>query len=254
MSDDVSSLLNSVRIVLVHTSHPGNIGAIARAMKTMQLQRLYLVSPKTFPCAEATERASGADDLLSKAVVCETLEEALTGCQFVVGSSARFERRLAWPMLDPRECATAMVAEAEEHEVALVFGRENSGLTNDELACCHYLSHIPANPAYSSLNIGAAVQVFCYELVMAARAGLDEALGGAVAPNQELATADEMESFFVRLEQTLAALNFLDANHPGRLMRRLRRLFNRTRPDQTELNILHGVLSAAQGKKLPKSG
>ncbi len=233
----------NIRIVLINTSHPGNIGAAARAMKVMELSTLYLVEPKSFPSAEATARASGADDLLADAVVCRTLPEALAGCRLVIGTSAR-SRNIAWPLLTPRESALKLTAESAHGEVALVFGREHSGMTNEELECCHELVNIPSNPQYSSLNLAAAVQILAYELMLA---------GGAEKPDaevRELATADEMESFYGHLETTLTELQFLDPNHPRKLMRRLRRLFNRAAPDKTEMNILRGVLSAAQGRKL----
>ena len=237
---------SNIRIVLINTSHPGNIGAVARAMKVMGLENLYLVEPKEFPCAEATARASGADDVLAKAVVCHSLPEALAGCRYVVGTSAR-SRNIAWPLLTPRESAEKLTAESESGEVALVFGREHSGMTNEELESCHELVNIPSNPEYSSLNIAAAVQVLAYEVMLA---------DGASKPEQEkrdLATADEMESFYGHLETTLTELQFLDPNQPRKLMRRLRRLFNRAEPDKTEMNILRGILSAAQGKKLHKA-
>jgi len=235
----------NIRIVLVNTTHPGNIGAAARAMKNMCLGRLYLVEPQGFPCAEATARASGADDVLANAVVCESLEQALDGCHFVVGASAR-SRRISWPVENPRQMAARVMQESQQGDVALVFGREHSGLTNEELEKCHYLVHIPTNPDYSSLNLAAAVQVLCYELMLFSPDENSQLEDEA----RDLASADEMESFFEHLEQTLVELEFLDANHPRKLMRRLRRFFNRARPDKTEMNILRGVLSAAQGKKL----
>lgn len=238
---------SNIRIVLVNTTHPGNIGAAARAMKTMGLERLYLVQPQGFPCAEATARASGADDLLANAVVCQSLEQALAGCRFAVGASAR-SRRISWPVENPRQCAGRLLRESEQGEVALVFGREHSGLSNEELEKCHYLVHIPSNPDFSSLNLAAAVQVLSYELMMAET-------GEAVRSGEEareLVPAEEMESFFDHLQQTLVELEFLDAHQPRKLMRRLRRLFNRARLDKTEVNILRGVLAAAQGRKLYK--
>ncbi len=233
----------NIRIVLINTSHPGNIGAVARAMKVMHLSSLYLVEPKSFPCAEATARASGADDVLASAVVCKSLPEALAGCRLVIGTSAR-SRSIAWPLLTPRECAEKLTGESAHGDVALVFGREHSGMTNEELECCHELVNIPSNPEYSSLNLAAAVQILAYELMLAQGATKPE------AEVRELATADEMESFYTHLETTLTELQFLDANHPRKLMRRLRRLFNRAEPDKTEMNILRGILSAAQGRKL----
>jgi len=235
----------NIRIVLVNTTHPGNIGAAARAMKNMSLTRLYLVEPKGFPCAEASARASGADDVLADAVVCDSLEQALDGCHFVVGASAR-SRSISWPVENPRQMAARVMQESQQGDVALVFGRENSGLTNDELEKCHYLVHIPTNPDYSSLNLAAAVQVLAYELMLCS----PEKNSQLEDEERDLASADEMESFFDHLQRTLVELEFLDANHPRKLMRRLRRFFNRARPDKTEMNILRGVLSAAQGKKL----
>src|SRR5690554_4650161 len=158
--------LDNLRIVLVNTTHPGNIGGAARAMKNMGLSRLYLVAPKEYPSDKATWRSAGALDVLDNAVVVDTLDEAIAGCGLVVGTSAR-ERRIPWPLLDPRECGTNVVSEAEQHEVALVFGREDRGLTNEELHKCNYHMHIPANPDYSSLNLATAVQVITYEVRMA---------------------------------------------------------------------------------------
>lgn len=236
----------NIRIVLVNTTHPGNIGAAARAMKNMCLTRLYLVQPQGFPCAEATARASGADDLLARAVVCDSLDQALSGCHLVVGTTAR-SRRISAAVEDPRQSAARLLQESAQGEVAVVFGREHSGLTNTELERCHYLVNIPTNPDFSSLNLAAAVQVLGYELMMAGP-------GGEATPQaaRELVSAEEMESFFEHLQQTLIELEFLDARQPRKLMRRLRHLFNRARLDKTEINILRGVLSAAQGRKLYK--
>jgi tRNA (cytidine32/uridine32-2'-O)-methyltransferase len=230
-----------VRIVLVGTTHPGNIGAAARAMKNMYLSRLYLVAPERYPSAEATSRASGADDILAQAVVCDNLEQALTGASMVFGASARL-RRVEWAQVDARECGTRVASHAaEEGEVALVFGREHSGLTNAELERCNYLVHIPSNPDYSSLNLGAAVQVLAYEVAMAMGAGRER----AVSPRERPVTADELERMYAHLEQTLVDIDFLDPENPGQLMRRLRRLFNRCGLEQTEVNILRGIFTAA---------
>ena len=247
-----------VRIVLVDTSHAGNIGAAARAMKNMGLRRLYLVSPKMFPHADATARASGADDVLAQATVCAGLDEALTGCTLVVGASARL-RNLSVPLLDPHQCAEQVLSEMTADanaECALVFGREDSGLTNDELGRCHHLVHIPSNPEYSSLNLAAAVQVVSYELRMAsitasaAAAGNTVGTAGVAADEEEpLAPAEDMARFYEHLEQTLVEIEFLDPQKPGIMMRRLRRLFNRSRPNITEMNILRGILTAAQKRK-----
>ena len=236
--------LHNIRLVLIGTTHPGNIGAAARAMKNMCLDQLYLVQPKEFPCAEATARASGADDLLAQAKVCANLDEALEGCRLVVGASARL-RSVEWPQFTPRECAVLLTAEAEQGPVALVFGRESSGLSNAELACCQYLVHIPSNEEYSSLNLSMAVQVLAYELHLSMLLEVKQ----KPQPEREVASADAMGGFFQHLEQTIQDIGFSDPRQSDRLHRRLRRLFNRARPDNEELNILRGILSAAQGRK-----
>ncbi len=232
--------LSDIRVVLVQTTHPGNIGAAARAMKNMGLEQLCLVDPASFPHADASARASGADDLLAEAVVCRDLEEALTGCSLVFGASARL-RTISWPQLDPRQAAQEVATLADGTRVAMVFGREHAGLTNQELEQCHYLLHIPANPEFSSLNLAAAVQVVCYELRMAA----DQSRPSEV-PDYPAATAEELAGFYRHLEQTMIEIGFLDPANPRQLMRRLRRLFNRSRPERMELNILRGILTAAQ--------
>ena len=230
-----------IRIVMVETTHPGNIGAAARAMKNMALDRLYLVTPRLFPHEEATARASGADDLLQGAAVCESLSEALRGCSLVFGASARSLRSIPWPQVDARGCAEVVRAQPQGSEVALVFGREHSGLNNEELALCNYLVHIPTNPDFSSLNVAAAIQVLAYELHMA-RIG---AWQGPVSNKEdEPASADEVEGFFEHLERTLVATEFLDPDNPRQLMRRLRRLFNRVQLEKTEVNILRGILTS----------
>ena len=239
-------MLDKVRIVLVETSHPGNIGATARAMKNMGLSHLHLVSPGQFPHADATARASGADDVLAQAVICNTLDEALSGCNLVVGASARL-RRLSIPQWNPRQCAEHILLEKNHHAVAIVFGREHSGLTNEELGRCHQLVHIPSNPDYSSLNLAAAVQVICYELRMATEVVQDE--GSSVRADEPPVTADEMERFYQHLHETLVEIGFLDPENPRIMMQRLRRLFNRSRPNEVEMNILRGILTAAQKPK-----
>jgi tRNA (cytidine32/uridine32-2'-O)-methyltransferase len=231
----------NVRVVLVHPTHPGNIGAAARAMKVMSLARLSLVQPRVFPSAEATALASGADDVLASATVCDTLDAALENCSLIIGASARV-RNLSWPQLDPREAAALAATHGPASEVAFVFGREHAGLTNEELERCHYLMHIPANPAYSSLNLAAAVQVVAYELMMA-QAG-ERPVGDQA--EVDLATATELGNFHQHLERVLVAIGFLDPAQPRRLMRRLKRLFNRARPDKTEVNILRGILTAVE--------
>ncbi len=247
MIDQLHQTLAKIRIVLVGTTHPGNIGATARALKTMGLNRLELVAPRCAPDAETMARAAGADDLVEHAGMHQDLVSALAGCRLVIGASARL-RSLEWPTLEPPECAVRLLAEARVGDVALVLGRERSGLTNEELARCHYLVHIPANPAFSSLNVAAAAQVLAYEIRQAARRQAGECL---TDPPRDLATAEEMEGFYVHLAATLIELDFSDPEQSRTLNRRLRRLFNRARPDRVELNILRGILSAAQGRKRP---
>lgn len=237
-------MLDRIRIVLVNTSHPGNIGSSARAMKTMGLSELYLVKPAEFPHPKAVEMASSAADILEQAVVVDTLDEALADCTLVVGTSARM-RTIPWPLFTPREIAEKIKCEAAASQTAILFGREQSGLSNEELQRCHSHIHISANPDYSSLNISAAVQVVAYELRVAS---LDD-----VSITEEwdyrLATADEMEKFFTHLQQVLIEIDFLKMNAPRKLMTRLRRMFLRTRPDVMEMNILRGMLTAVQERK-----
>ncbi len=237
-STDLANL--PVHIVLVRTSHPGNIGAVARAMKTMHLSSLRLVQPRMFPHADATAMASGSDDVLAKALICETLEEAVADCGLILGASARL-RSLRWPQMGPREGAASALSEAREHPVALVFGHERTGLTNEELSLCHALINIPANPDYSSLNLAMAVQVMCYELLMFSLGPDSEPID---EQKRDLATAQEMNYFYTHLEQVMIDTGFLDPVAPRRLMKRLRRLFGRARPDKQELNILRGILSS----------
>jgi TrmH family RNA methyltransferase len=236
-------------IVMIETSHPGNIGAAARALKNMGLNDLRLVNPKQFPCAEATARASGADDLLAAVQQFESIDEAVADATLVIGASAR-SRSLPLPILDPRSCAEQVRSHPATGKAAILFGRERTGLTNEELNLCHYLVQIPVNPEYPSLNVAAAVQVISYELRMAALMGGD-------APhqddNRDYATALQIEQFYQHLEQTLVELEFLDPENPRHLMRRLRRLYNRARPDQNEVNILRGILTAVT-RKTPGTG
>ena len=237
-------MLENIRIVLSNTSHPGNIGASARAMKTMELSRLYLVNPKRYPDAEATARASGADDLLAQATVCSDLETAIAGCQLVVGASAR-SRRIPCPIIDPASCAHQAVAESGQGEVAILFGCEQSGLSNAEIDRCQSLVQIPTNPVYGSLNLASAVQIISYEILVAQRQATVSSAGQA-GPVHVPATAEELERYFEHLERVLIKLDFLDPDNPRKLMRRLRRLYNRARPDENEINILRGVLSATE--------
>lgn len=231
---------DKIRIVLVGTTHPGNIGAVARAMKTMGLSSLYLVRPKIFPSAECTARASGADDLLANARLCPDLGTALHGCRLVIGSSAR-RRSVEWPRLDPRQAARRLLAEAEQGPVALVFGRESSGLSNAELDQCALLAQIPTDPQFSSLNVAAAVQLFVYELRMASLEGMTNR-----PETRAVAGANELEAMLGHLAETLWTIGFADPQQSRKLMRRLRRLFQRARPDRDEINILRGIFRSAQ--------
>lgn len=233
----------NIRIILIHTSHSGNIGAVARAMKNMCLSDLHLVQPRQFPSAEATARASGADDVLQNAVVCDSLDQALEGCGVVYGSSARL-RTIRWPQVDPHQAAEQIAGESESGKVAILFGREHSGLTNEELERCHYLLNIPANSDYSSLNIAAACQVVSYELMMAGRP--DTVEDSAIGETIEMATADEVEGLHRHLEETLINLQYLNPEQPKQLMRRLRRLYQKARLEKIEINILRGILKSTQ--------
>lgn len=234
--------MQNIRIVLVNTSHTGNIGSTARAMKTMGLKELYLVDPVKAPDGQASALAAGATDILAHCKIVPTLEDAIAGCGLVVGTSAR-SRTLPWPMLDPRECGEKLVTEADNYPVALVFGRENNGLANEELQQCHFHVCIPANPEYSSLNLAAAVQTLCYEVRMAH-------LNREQLPvvDNEYPLVEDLERFYTHLEQTLTDTNFIVANHPGQVMTKLRRLFNRARPEAQELNILRGILASVDKK------
>jgi TrmH family RNA methyltransferase len=236
----------STRIVLVDTHHPGNIGAVARAMKNMGLRELYLVRPKAFPHEEATARASGADDVLEQARICETLAEAIADCGLVVGTSAR-QRHLPWDLVEPRECAARMAQEQRIGNVAVVFGSERFGLTNEELASCNWLVTIPTNDEYRSLNIAMAVQVVAYEFWLATRPGAPE------PPPREvpMATAEEMARLYAHIEEVLELIEFRDRTGGGHLMARIRRLFNRAQLDQNEMNILRGILTAVQARRRP---
>jgi tRNA (cytidine32/uridine32-2'-O)-methyltransferase len=245
-------MLDQVRIVLVNTSHMGNVGGVARAMKNMGINNLYLVDPEgTASDQSAVARASGASDVLQSSVVCQTLDEALEGCSVVIGASAR-SRHIPWPLCTPRECAKK-ISQVTEHnnQVALVFGRESRGLTNEELHRCTMHVHIPTNADFSSLNLAAAVQILCYEVRLAwentleskeKTPQLDNVWG--VDWDYEMATHDDLEHFFVHLESTLVAIKFLDPKTPKQLMTRLRRLYQRTGMDKVEVNVLRGILAA----------
>ncbi|MEK7437576.1 MAG: RNA methyltransferase [Pseudomonadota bacterium] len=233
-----ADLLSHIRIVLSRTSHPGNIGAAARAMKTMGIVSLYLVNPKKPSDAEAEAMASGASDVLRSARVCASLAEALQGTVYALAVSAR-RRELAYVSVDARSAVQPLLAAAQEGEVAIVFGTEMSGLTNEEILQCRAAAHIPADPANASLNLAAAVQVLAYEARVAA-------LGATLPPfaDAPLARHEDMENFYAHLEQSLLASGFLNPANPRRLLPRLRRLFGRAGLEQEEVNILRGVLKS----------
>ena len=237
----------NIRIVLVETSHPGNIGSACRAMKNMCLEHLYLVSPQNFPdpIGKSKAMAAGADDILANIKIVDTLDAALADCSYVVGASARL-RSIPWPIIDPRECVANLAEIAQIDKAALVFGREDRGLTNEELERCNALVHIPGNPDYMSLNIAAAVQVMAYELHMLSYLQgkkLNEQIDFYDHPR---ATAEEVEGLYGHFESALTSLGFHDPDNPRQLMRRLRRLFNRAGLDKMEVNILRGILTAAE--------
>ncbi len=239
--DGAENLFPNLRVVLVETSHPGNIGAAARAMKNMGVMELVLVNPNDYPNDKAIFRSASAADVVRSARVVATLDEAIADCQLVIGTSAR-DRRIPWPMLDPAQCGERVNLDlAKGANVALLFGRESRGLKNEELQRCQYHVNIPTGKAYSSLNLAMAVQVICYEILKARLAGTAEEEQEWDMP---LADAAALEHFFTHLEETLVQVAFHDPENPRQLMTRLRRLFNRIQPDQMEINILRGFLTA----------
>lgn len=233
-----------IRVVLVETSHPGNVGAVARAMKNMGLEQLVLVRPKAFPHPEASARASGATDVLERARIADSVEQGIADCGLVVATTAR-DRDQNVRVLDVRDGAVRIVTEAARGPVALLFGNERTGLTNQELSLAHLLLRIPANPAYSSLNLAMAVQLVTYEIWRARGAEFESAPGA-----MPLATAGEMERLYAHLEEVLDQVGFRDRTTSGtRLMERIRRFINRAELDQNEANILRGILTAIQGRR-----
>lgn len=241
------SLLQKIKIVLCQTSHPGNIGAAARAMKTMGLEHLVLVDPKEFPSQEATARSSGATDVLNKAQVVTTLQEAIEDCRLVIGTSSR-NRSLPWPMVEPRDIQTILAKEPTALPMAIVFGRESSGLLNEELQLCHYHVNIPANPQYMSLNLAAAVQVISYECRLLA---LDQEHSLHSAPVKETlgdsdvkATVAQTEGLYQHFENVMIETGFFDPNEPKLLPTRLHRLFAKSQLSEAEVNILRGFLAS----------
>lgn len=235
-------MLNNVKVILVGTSHPGNIGSAARAMKVMGLNQLVLVDPQCEVDEQTVALAAGAADIAQNATVVATLEDAIGDCGLVVGSSAR-SRTLEWPMLEPRECGEKFAIEGEQHPVALVFGRERIGLTNDELQSCHYHVCIPANPEYSSLNLAMAVQTLAYEVRVAYlnRSQINDSKQEEVYPRHK-----ELEMFYQHLEKVITDTQFISQDKPNQVMTKLRRLFSRSRPEIGEINILRGILSSIE--------
>jgi len=233
--------MNNIRVVLVNTTHPGNIGAAARAMKTMGLRSLYLVAPKRFPDVEATAMAAGAEDVLQQAIVVNTLQEAIADCQLVVATSARSRAR-PWPMLTPRELGEKVNVE-KQHEIAIVFGRESSGLSNEELQLAHFHVQIPSAKDYGSLNVAQAVQVLCYEIRVAQEG--DQPITPTLSQNQ-YPSSKMLEDFYQHLEVLLTAIEFIDSSKPMHQMQKLRRIFAKSRLELSEVNLLRGVLSDIQ--------
>ena len=236
--------LQNLRIVMVETSHPGNIGSAARAMKVMGVKDLRLVAPRQRFTQETWALASGSNDIIEQATIVATLEEAVADCHIVIGASARSERTLQWPQMDARQCGQFVAERLPAQNIALVFGRERTGLTNEELEHCHTLVHIPMAFDFLSLNIAAAIQILAYECAMAVRGE-----PAPVVPDELAATAEAMEGFYGHLEQSLVEARFLDPENPRLLMRRLRRLFGRAEVSQPEVNILRGMLAAFDGRK-----
>ena len=235
--------LNNVKVVLVNTSHPGNIGASARAMKNMGLSNLALVQPKDFPSGVAVGRAASAVDILESAEIFDSLEQAVSDCALVICASAR-SRKIPWPMLTPEESATKILKEVNANKVAIVFGREDAGLNNDELQLGHFHVQIPAEENCSSLNLAAAVLVICYEVYkLSLRSNSKELIKDQDHWDQKLATNGEVEYFYKHLERVMIAIDFHDPENPRQLIQRVRRLFNRIRIDVMEMNILRGILS-----------
>ncbi|GIC04614.1 RNA methyltransferase, TrmH family [Vibrio cholerae] len=236
-------MLERVKVVLVGTTHSGNIGSAARAMKVMGLSQMVLVDPQCQVDAQAIALAAGASEIALNAQIYPTLEAAVADCVLVVGTSAR-SRTLEWPMLEPRECGEKLISEANQHSVAMVFGRERTGLTNDELQLCHYHVCVPANPEYSSLNLAMAVQLLSYEVRMAYLALQQSSQSSTL--QEEYPRHQELERFYAHLEQVIMQTEFISAQQPGQVMNKLRRMFTRARPEAQEINILRGILTSVQ--------
>ncbi len=236
-------MLERVKVVLVGTTHSGNIGSAARAIKVMGLSQMVLVDPQCQVDAQAIALAAGASEIALNAQIYPTLEAAVADCGLVVGTSAR-SRTLEWPMLEPRECGEKLISEANQHSVAMVFGRERTGLTNEELQLCHYHVCVPANPEYSSLNLAMAVQLLSYEVRMAYLALQQSSQSSTL--QEEYPRHQELERFYAHLEQVIMQTEFISAQQPGQVMNKLRRMFTRARPEAQEINILRGILTSVQ--------
>ncbi|OCG09164.1 tRNA (cytosine(32)/uridine(32)-2'-O)-methyltransferase TrmJ [Gilliamella sp. wkB178] len=247
MNEDNVHYLDNIKIVLVETSHTGNMGSAARAMKTMGLTNLCLVNPIIKPDSQSISLAAGASDIIKNAQIFSSLNQAIADCNLVIGTSAR-SRSLQWPNLTPKECADKIIQQTVNSKVALVFGRERVGLTNDELQKCDYHVSIPANPDYSSLNLAMSVQVLCYEIRMSMLNTQDLTSQPIEVADIDFPSNADIERFYQHLQQTLLDTGFINANHPGQIMGRLRRLFTRAHIEQQELNILRGILTSIDKK------
>ncbi|MDG2019564.1 MAG: RNA methyltransferase, partial [SAR86 cluster bacterium] len=239
--DSLIELLNSVKIVLVGTTHPGNIGATARAMKNMGFRNLSLVKPKEFPSDVATYRSKAAKDILENALIFNNLEEAVVDCELVIGTSAR-DRKVPWPILSPKESAEEVSKSLKIHKIAIVFGREDRGLTNEELGLCNYHVHIPTDPEYSSLNLSQAVQILVYEIRMAVL--FDDENQGYW--DVELANNNQTEMLIQHMDELMQEVEFYDVDNPRKLLLRVRRFFKRSRIDVMETNIFRGLFATIQ--------
>jgi len=238
------NLLNSVKVVLVGTTHPGNIGATARAMKNMGILDLALVEPKEFPSDVATFRSKAAKDILEKASVHTSLEEAISECELVVGTSAR-GRTVPWPVLNPREAAEEMHKSSLNGKVAIVFGREDRGLTNEELGLCNFHVHIPSDPEYSSLNLSQAVQILAYEIRLSY---LQDRHVNEEYWDVELANNEQTERLINHMDELMQEVDFYDVENPRKLLVRVRRFFKRSKIDVMEANIFRGLFASIQKK------
>ena len=238
-----TDLLNSVRVVLVGTTHPGNIGASARAMKNMGIVNLALVKPKDFPSNEAIYRSKAAKDVLESAQIYENLEDAVSDCELVIGTSAR-GRKVPWPVLDPKDAADRVAVHSENNKVAIVFGREDRGLTNQELGLCNLHVHIPADPEYSSLNLSQAVQILVYEI----RVSILKDQECEEYWDVDLATNEQTERLIDHMDELMKEVEFYDVQNPRKLLLRVRRFFKRSRIDVMEANIFRGLFAAIQKK------